>query len=53
MDTKLGKVLSYCEKLPPLKPHDLLIMEPMWSHMKIWKIDNFTFTRLIASERGW
>ena len=26
MDTKLGKVLTYCEKLPPLKPDDILII---------------------------
>ena len=23
--TRLGKVLPYCDRLPPLKPHDLLI----------------------------
>ena len=24
METELGKVLTYCERLPPLKPHDFL-----------------------------
>ena len=28
--TKLRKVLSYCERLPPLKPHDSLITWSTW-----------------------
>ena len=32
MDTRTGKVLSYRERLPFLKPHDLLTMWPTWGH---------------------
>ena len=38
MDTKLGKVLTYCERLPLLKPHDPFIRCPTSSHMTIWEI---------------
>ena len=41
MDTKLGKVMTYCERLPPLKPYDPLK-----------KIYMSTFTRLMATKLG-
>ena len=34
---KLGRVVTYYEKLPPLKSYDPLIMWPMWGHMVIEK----------------
>ena len=52
MDTKLGKVLTYCERLPLLKPHEHLITWPMWDHVIIWKIYISTFIRLKATKLG-
>ena len=49
MDTKLGKVLIYHQRLSPLKPHD-----PMWVHATIWKICICRFPSLMATnfDRG-
>ena len=35
MDTKLGKVLTYIEKLPSQKPHDILVPWPTWGYVTI------------------
>ena len=43
MDTKLGKVFTYCEKFPPLKPHDSLITWP-----KKFKYYILIFTRFMT-----
>ena len=37
MGTVLNKVLTYCERLTPLKSHDPLMTWPMWGHVTIWK----------------
>ena len=52
MDTKLGKVLTCREKLPPLKPQDLLIMWQQWGQAMIWKFSISTFTKLMANKLG-
>ena len=38
MATKLRKVQTYCERLPPVKPHDLLITRPKRGHVTILEI---------------
>ena len=48
METKLGKVLSYC--LPPLKSHGFLIMWRTWGHLTIWKIYISPVTRFMATK---
>ena len=45
MDTKLGKVLTYRESLPPLKPHDSLITWLAWGLVTIW-----TFTSPLSQD---
>ena len=49
MDTKLGNVLTYSERLPPLKPHDCLIKWPTRVHVAVWKFFISTFLRLMAT----
>ena len=51
VDTKLRKVLTYCEKLPPLKLNGLLIW-PTWGYITIWKINISTLTRAMATKLG-
>ena len=51
VDTKLRKVLTYCEKLPPLKLNGLLIW-PTWGYITIWKINTSTLTRAMATKLG-
>ena len=41
MGTKLGKVVTYHERLPLFKSHDPLIAWPMWSHVTDWNILHF------------
>ena len=48
MGTKQGKLLTYREKLPPLKPQDTLIRWPTWSQVTIWITDSCPFARLIC-----
>ena len=38
MDTKLGKVLTYRERLPLLNPHGLLVTFLAQGHVTIWKV---------------
>ena len=52
MDTKLGQVLTYNDRLLPLKPHDPLITWLARSHVIISKIYISTFTKLMASKLG-
>ena len=53
IDTKLGKVLTHRDRLPPLTLCDTLdIKYPTWSHMNIWKIHIYTFPKLMATKRG-
>ena len=52
METELGMVLTYRERLSLLKPHNPLIRWPVWGHDTIWVIYIFTFTRLKATKRG-
>ena len=49
IDTKLNKMTTSRERLPPLKQHDPLIMWPTWGHMAIWKIFISTFTIIMAT----
>lgn len=46
----VGKILTYHERIPPLKPHDPLILWPICGHVKIWKIYIFTFMRLMVTK---
>ena len=52
MYTKLCQVLTYFERLTPLKPHDPFIAWPTWGHVTIWKIYVSTLTRLMATKLG-
>ena len=38
IDTKFGRMVIYCESLPPLKPHDPSITWPTRSDMVFWTI---------------
>ena len=52
MDTELVRVLTYCERLPPLKPQDPLITWVRWNHFAIWKFYISIFTRLMTTKLG-
>ena len=52
MDTKLGKVLTLSEKIPPLKPNDTSITWSTWGHLTIWKICISSFTKLMTTILG-
>ena len=52
MDTELGKVLTYCERHPLLKPHDLLITLAARGLETIAKMDISTFTGFMATKLG-
>ena len=52
MDTELVRVLTYCERLPPLKPQDPLITWVSWNHFAIWKFYISIFTRLMTTKLG-
>ena len=45
-------LLTYHERLPPLKPHDPLITWAAWYYVTISKICIITFTRLMATKLG-
>ena len=46
-DTKLGKVLTNCDRLPHLKSCDFLITWPTQGHATFWKKYISTFTRFM------
>ena len=50
MGTKLGKVSTYCEKLPHLKSYDPLITGPTWVHAANWKNHASTFTKHMVTK---
>ena len=50
LDTKLGNVLTYHERLPPLKI--LWSKRPTWGHMTNWKICISAFARLMTTKPG-
>lgn len=50
--TKLGRVLNYYLRLPPLMSSDLLITWPTWCQMTNWKIYISTLTRLMVTKLG-
>ena len=37
MNTKLRKLLTFSERLPPLNSHDTLTTRPTWGHVTIWE----------------
>ena len=51
-NTKLGKVLTYSEKLLSLNPHETLMAWPTWGHLIISKIYFCTITRVMACKPG-
>ena len=51
-DTKLGRVVTHCERLPPLNPYDALTMWPKWGRATIWKISISAFTRIMTTKLG-
>ena len=53
IDTSLDKMMTFCERPPPLKPLDPFIIWPMWGHMVIWKINisNFSIRKAIKLDR--
>ena len=50
MNTKLGNVLTYSDRLPSLKQHALLITWSTWGQVTIWKTYISTITRLMDSK---
>ena len=50
MNTKLGKVQTYSERPPSLKPHDPLITWPTRGYVTISKI--YTVARVMTSKPG-
>ena len=52
MGIKLGKMLTHCERLSPLKSHDSLITWPIWSYETIWKMFISTSTKVMATKLG-
>ena len=44
---KLGRVLTYRNMLPPLKPHDLWIKRSTCGHMTVWKMYISAFKKCI------
>ena len=54
MDTKLGKIMTYYERLPFLKSHYPLITWPTWGNVTNWKvISPFSQDLLSLSLAGW
>ena len=45
-ENKPGKLMTYCDKLAALKPHDTVITWSAWGHLTNWKIYISTFTKL-------
>lgn len=52
IDNKLGKLVTYHERLPPVKSHDSSITWPMWGHAINCNSYIFTFIRLMATKLG-
>ena len=52
LNTKLGRLLTYSERLPSFKPHDSFIKWPTWGHVTIKKMYISTIIRLMASKPG-
>ena len=52
IDTKGEKVLTYCQRLPSIKPHVPILKCPTWGDVTIWKIYISTFARFVASKLG-
>ena len=50
MHTKLGKILTYCERLQTSR--DPLMTWPMWDLVTKWKVQIPTFTILMATKLG-
>ena len=52
MNTKLGRVLTYFERLPSLKPNDSFLTWTTWGYLTVWKKSISTFTKLTTTKRG-
>ena len=51
-NTKLGKVLTYNDRLSFLKPHEFLITWPISGHLIIWKNYIYAITKLMVNKIG-
>ena len=49
MGSKIGRLLTYYKRLPPLKSHNTLITWPTWVQVTDWKKYISTLTRFMAS----
>ena len=50
LDTKPGRMGTYCKRLLPLKSYDALITWPTWGHMAFRKIYISIFTILVTTK---